>query len=53
MEDNHHRITFKDGEATLQITELSTEDSGIFTCQATNELGQTETSAAVTVEGRV
>uniref|UniRef100_A0A0B7BSV9 Uncharacterized protein n=1 Tax=Arion vulgaris TaxID=1028688 RepID=A0A0B7BSV9_9EUPU len=49
-EDNHHHMTFKDGEATLQISELVTEDSGTYTCQAVNDLGETDTSATLNVE---
>lgn len=52
-EDQRHRATFKDGEASLQITDLTTEDSGTFTCQAVNGLGEAKTNATLTVEGKI
>ncbi|KAK0067332.1 titin-like isoform X1, partial [Biomphalaria pfeifferi] len=49
-EDDKHRTTFKEGEATLQISDLSTEDAGTYTCKAVNDLGEAETSATLSVE---
>ncbi|GFO38542.1 titin [Plakobranchus ocellatus] len=49
-EEVNHKATFKEGEATLQIHTLSTEDAGTYTCQAVNSLGEAETSAEINVE---
>ncbi|KAH9498297.1 hypothetical protein Btru_006474 [Bulinus truncatus] len=49
-EDDRHRTTFKEGEATLQISNLSTEDAASYTCEAVNDLGVAESSATLTVE---
>lgn len=38
--------------AVLDIKETYPEDSGIFTCRATNNAGQAETSAMLTVKSK-
>lgn len=46
-----HKITFKAGQATLEIIELSESDSGNYTCEVMNEAGCESCSSQVTVKG--
>lgn len=39
------------GEATLRIVGVSSEDDGVYTCVATNELGSVASSASLRVLG--
>ena len=52
-EDARHRLSYKDGVSTLQVTDLEPQDAGAFTCEAINNLGATETTAQLTVEGKL
>lgn len=46
-------VPFSDtGEATLRIIGVSSEDDGVYTCVATNELGSTTSSASLRVLGK-
>lgn len=46
-------FTFSDtGEATLRIIGVASEDDGVYTCVATNELGSTSSSASLRVLGK-
>lgn len=40
------------GEATLRIISVASEDDGVYTCVATNELGSTTSSASLRVLGK-
>ena len=40
-----------EGESTLQIPEIFPEDAGAYTVKATNEAGEIESTAVVTVTG--
>lgn len=40
------------GEATLRIIGVASEDDGIYTCVATNELGSATSSASLRVLGK-
>lgn len=40
------------GEATLRIISVASEDDGVYTCIATNELGSTTSSASLRVLGK-
>lgn len=39
------------GEATLRIIGVASEDDGVYTCVATNELGSVTSSASLRVLG--
>lgn len=43
-------ITFNNGEAILKFDEVFLEDKAIYTCKATNRLGQSSTTASFDVE---
>lgn len=46
-------VCFSDaGEATLRIIGAASEDDGVYTCVATNELGSVTTSASLRVLGK-
>uniref|UniRef100_A0A3P9JV87 non-specific serine/threonine protein kinase n=1 Tax=Oryzias latipes TaxID=8090 RepID=A0A3P9JV87_ORYLA len=50
--DGHHSITYSEtGEASLRILGASLEDSGMYTCVATNIAGTSSSSASLTVSG--
>lgn len=50
---NQHRVYFSDtGEATLRILGVASEDDGVYTCVATNELGSVMSSASLRVLGK-
>lgn len=45
-------VDFSDtGEATLRIIGVASEDDGVYTCVATNELGSVTSSASLRVLG--
>lgn len=46
------QITFKAGLARLVIREAFAEDSGRFTCTATNQAGSVSTSCHLHVKGK-
>ncbi|XP_014485705.1 PREDICTED: uncharacterized protein LOC106750117 isoform X2 [Dinoponera quadriceps] len=43
-------ITFNNGEAILKFDELFLEDKALYTCKATNRLGQSSTTASLDVQ---
>ncbi|KPP72549.1 titin-like, partial [Scleropages formosus] len=45
-----HKITFKDGQATLEMSHLTVADSGHYTCEVLNEAGCESCSSSVTVK---
>lgn len=46
-------VCFSDtGEATLRIIGVASEDDGVYTCIATNELGSVSSSASLRVLGK-
>ncbi|KAM6973969.1 triple functional domain protein isoform 4-T4 [Tautogolabrus adspersus] len=48
--NGHFSITYSDtGEATLRIIGVASEDDGVYTCVATNELGSVASSASLRV----
>ncbi|XP_063074257.1 obscurin isoform X4 [Engraulis encrasicolus] len=50
VDDKHHHIdNCNDGTCTLVITDTSTKDTGIYTCEVTNKFGVATHSGKVTV----
>lgn len=50
--DGRHSISYSESdEATLRILRVSAEDSGVYSCVATNAAGSVSTSASLTVSG--
>jgi len=48
--DGHYSISYSDlGEATLKIVGVTTEDDGIYTCIAVNDMGSASSSASLRV----
>ncbi|XP_071104533.1 twitchin-like isoform X3 [Haliotis cracherodii] len=50
---DHYNITYSHGVCTLEIQNARVEDTGRYSCVATNPLGDHETNTRVTVEDRV
>uniref|UniRef100_A0A665TUZ8 non-specific serine/threonine protein kinase n=1 Tax=Echeneis naucrates TaxID=173247 RepID=A0A665TUZ8_ECHNA len=51
--NGHFSIAYSDtGEATLRILGVASEDDGIYTCVATNDLGSITSSASLRVLGK-
>lgn len=46
------QMMYEGNMAVLLITSTYEEDSGVFTCRATNSAGQVETSAKLTVKSK-
>uniref|UniRef100_A0A670Y6B8 Ig-like domain-containing protein n=1 Tax=Pseudonaja textilis TaxID=8673 RepID=A0A670Y6B8_PSETE len=46
-----HKYSFHDNTAFLEINQLQGSDSGSYTCEATNEAGENQCSAYLTVKG--
>eukprot|EP00069_Balaena_mysticetus_P008083 bmy_05713T0 len=50
--DGHYSISYSDlGEAALKIVGVTTEDDGIYTCIAVNDMGSASSSASLRVLG--
>ncbi|XP_055749749.1 triple functional domain protein isoform X5 [Salvelinus fontinalis] len=48
--NGHHSIAYSEtGEATLRIVGVSSEDDGVYTCVASNDLGSVTSSASLRV----
>lgn len=45
-----YAITFNNGEAVLKFDEIFLEDKALYTCKATNRLGQSSTIASLDVQ---
>lgn len=46
-----YTVVFAEGSASLAIKHLDTNDSGIYTCRATNSAGSKESSSTLVVKG--
>ncbi|CAB3397921.1 unnamed protein product [Caenorhabditis bovis] len=53
VNNERYRQTFANGFATLDISQVTKEDSGYYTCKAINELGEAENQATVIVHPKV
>ncbi|CAL1540886.1 unnamed protein product, partial [Lymnaea stagnalis] len=53
QDGEHYTIVYSFGICTMEISNAKPEDSGKYTCIATNPLGEHETSCKVIVEDRV
>ncbi|VDM16330.1 unnamed protein product [Hydatigera taeniaeformis] len=49
--DYHHRVRSYDNTSTLKIFSIEPKDRGTYICSAVNELGKTQTSAQISVDG--
>ncbi|VDL13939.1 unnamed protein product [Hymenolepis diminuta] len=49
--DDYHRIRTYDNTSTLKIFSVEPKDRGVYICSAVNELGKTQTTANITVDG--
>ena len=49
-EEPQYELSFMESVARLDVREAFLEDSGLYTCQATNKLGRDVTSGRVTVK---
>ncbi|EUB55433.1 Myosin light chain kinase, smooth muscle [Echinococcus granulosus] len=49
--DYHHRVRSYDNTSTLKIFSVEPRDRGTYICSAVNELGKTQTSAKISVDG--
>lgn len=49
--DSKYQLNFSESAASVTITGLDTVDGGVFTCRASNEAGQNETTGTLTVKG--
>lgn len=45
--------TYRFGYVALDILNIIPEDAGVYTCRATNSIGQAETSANLRVTGKI
>lgn len=48
-----YEISFQNNMATLCVRDSGTSDSGVYTCEASNEVGKASCQASVTISGRV
>ncbi|XP_043549660.1 kalirin isoform X1 [Chiloscyllium plagiosum] len=52
VNDTRYTLSFSDsGEVMLKICNIMPQDSGIYSCQAMNEMGSTSSSATIKVQG--
>lgn len=49
--DDKYQLDFSESAASVTITGLDQGDGGVYTCRASNEAGQNETSGTLTVKG--
>lgn len=47
-----HQITFSDNVCVLEVSSLSSSDTGTYTCKAVNVAGSDECRAVMTVQGQ-
>lgn len=47
-----HKLDFSDGTASLTMASLEQSDSGLYSCRASNNAGEKETSSTLSVKGQ-
>uniref|UniRef100_A0A0N5AQN4 non-specific serine/threonine protein kinase n=1 Tax=Syphacia muris TaxID=451379 RepID=A0A0N5AQN4_9BILA len=52
VDRDHVQLTFRSGVCTLEIFNCKVTDSGVYRCEATNEMGEDYTECNITVQGR-
>lgn len=50
--NDKYKLDFSDGAATLAIMHSEQSDGGVYTCRASNEAGETETSGTLAIKGQ-
>ena len=53
MDPTKYKIKYKDAVASLTVVDVSADDHGIYTCEASNKHGFATTLAALRVKGNV
>lgn len=51
LSGDRYKIDFSDGTASVTITSLEQSDGGIYSCRASNDAGEKETSGTLCVKG--
>lgn len=47
-----HKVDFSDGMASLTIASVEQSDGGLYSCRASNNAGEKETSSTLSVKGQ-
>lgn len=50
--DAKYKLEFSESKATVTISDLEKADSGVYTCKATNDAGEKDTSETLSVKGQ-
>lgn len=46
------KVDFSDGAASLTIASVEQSDSGLYSCRASNDAGEKETSSTLSIKGQ-
>lgn len=49
--DDKYQLNFCESSASMRITGLEQSDGGVYTCRASNDAGDKETSGTLSVKG--
>lgn len=52
LSDVKYKLDFNEGVASVIITGLDQSDAGVYTCRASNDAGEKETSGLLSVKGQ-
>lgn len=50
--DHKYKLDFSESTASVTITSLEQSDGGVYTCRASNDAGEKETSGTLSVKGQ-